>query len=192
MKQFTVKDFITYNSPCFSCDEKISFSIVSTTLQGPADIVHLRPTVNPDHISVDLKITYNQTLSLKIQNKTNAIFYNDNKGVADYIYSHRLFLTSSCNKCLTKIESQFLEFNLSNGYIKPVGIARESLIVSDATHRYHVYSTTISDKSVITMDRIDKPIPISPVRIETPLLPLYRFKDRQHFINKMKTFLIFS
>jgi len=191
MKQFTVKDFITYNNPCFSCGEKIAFNVVSVPMQGPNNIVHLQTTVTTDFVSIDLKITYNQTLTIKIINKTNAVLYDDNKAVADYIYSHKLFLFSNCNKCLSRIDSQFLDFNLLNGYVKPVGISKESLIVMDNSHRYHVYSTAISDKSIITIDRIDKPLPISPVRIETPLLSLYKFKDRQHLINKMKIYLVF-
>lgn len=190
MKIFTFKDFIAYNNPCFSCGDKINFSIVSCPITEPGK-VQLRPTVRPDSVTVDLKISYNQSLQLQILMPSNQFLISDRKAFADYIFSNRLYLNSHCNRCFTTLETHFLEFNFDKGFIKPVGMSRESLVVSDNTHRYHIYSSFFSEKSTIVMDRIDRPIPISPVKFEAPLLPLYRFRDREHFITKMKTYLIF-
>lgn len=191
MKEFTFKDFIAYNNPCFSCGDKINFNIVSVPNSGPG-LVQLRPLVQPDNVSVDLTITYDNKLQLQVQMPSNQFLISDRKSFADYIFSNKLYLNSHCNKCHTTLETHFLEFNFDKGFIKPVGMSRESLVVSDKTHMYHVYSSFFSEKSTVVMDRIDRPLPISPVKFEAPLLPLFRFKDREHFINKMKTYLVFS
>lgn len=192
MKKFTVKDFISYNNPCFSCGENIHFKVVTTTKDGPSDIVQLRPTVKPDYTVVDLKVTYTKTLQLWIFHQNNKIISSDIRGLTSYLEEHKLFLSSRCDKCYTNIESNFLEFNLDKGYVKPVGISRELLIVSDEHNMYQIHSSFIAEQSTVVVDKISKTTPISPVRFEAPLLPLYKFKDKEHLINKMKTYLIFS
>lgn len=190
MKQFTVKDFILYNNPCFSCGERIILDVVATHLVQVNPAV-LRPLVTPDLITIPLKVTYGQTLQLKIQTQTNKLEFEDNKAMADYIYSHRLNFTSRCNKCYTTIDSQFLEFDLLRKIVKPVGISYENLVVNDATHTYHIYTSYMAEESVINMDRMDKP-GLATVKLQAPLMPLSRFKDREHLIKKMRTYLIFT
>ena len=191
MKKFTVKDFITYNNPCFSCGNKISFKIgsVNGANQPP---VYIRSTVTPERTEIDLKVTYNDTLQLWIFHKSNKILSSDMRGLTDYLAGHKLFLSSRCDKCYTSIESHFLEFNLNKGFINPVGVSLETLMVYDEKNLYQVYSSFIKECSVVVVDRINKTTPISPMRFDLPLLPLYKFRDKDKFLNKMKTYLIFS
>lgn len=188
MKKFTAKDFIAYNNPCFSCGERISFRL---GIEGPVS-TQLRPTVKPEYTVVDLKVTYTITLQLWIFHKSNKIITSDTRGFADFLFDNKLYLHSRCDKCMTTIQSQFLEFNIDKGYAKPTGISREVLIVQDNMNLYNLQSSFIEEKSVLTVDRIDKTTPISPILLELPLLPMYKFKDKEQFLNKIKTYLTFS
>lgn len=192
MKKFTVKDFITYNNPCFSCGNKISFRIGSIATVSASDVIYLRPNVTLDRTEVDLKISYTQTLQLWTFHKSNKILSSDIEGLTNYLTDHKLVLNSRCDHCYTTIESFPLEFNLPKGFIKPVGVNKEMLIVSDDMNMYQIHSYFPEEKSFVAIDRINKTTPVSPMRLELPLLPLYKFKDKEHFINKIKTYLIFS
>ena len=118
MKRFTVKDFIAYNNPCFSCDNAINFRIGFLDLENPqASVSYLRPVVLSTHTEIDLKIKYanSEALKLYIFHKTNKILTNSNQGLTEYLSRHKLFLSSTCDRCYTQIESQFLEFNIDKG-----------------------------------------------------------------------------
>lgn len=186
MRQFTIKDFISYNNPCFSCGESIHFNFVSNEDHGTAG---LRPTVKQEYTTVNLKKTYEQTLQLQVIHHSNRFASTSSKDLIKYLSEHKLSLSSNCNKCLSHIESQYLEFNLDKGYILPVGISRENLIVSEGAFRYHVYSSYFTERSMIIVDRLDKPT--SPVRLDTPLLTLSKIKTKDRLISKIKTYLLF-
>jgi hypothetical protein len=192
MKKFTVKDFIAYNNPCFSCNRPINFRIGFVDLETKTDTSYLRPTVTPNYTEIDLRITYDDSLKLFIFHKTNKILTNSNQGLTKYLGSRKLFLSSACDKCLTRIDSHYLDFNIDKGYLEATGIATEMLIVEDKTNRYHINSFFMADKSILTVDRIDKATPLSPFQIELPLLPKWRFKNKDHFLQKMKTYITFS
>jgi len=186
MKKFTVKDFITYNNPCFSCGKKISLRV--SAMSGTAG---LRPTVKPEYTVIDLEITYTNTLQLWIFHKTNKIISSDNRSLADYLTTHQIYLRSYCD-CYTAIDSRFLTFNLNKGYVEPVGISTERLMVNDRTNIYTLNSSFIEEKTHVTIDRVDQTTPISPIQFEMPLLPLYKVKSRERLIEKLKTYITFS
>jgi hypothetical protein len=192
MKTFTVKDFIIYNNPCFSCGSKISFKIGSTHNELSFSPVYKKTTVTADHVEIDLDITYRQTFKLYIVNKSNKILSPDMKSLTDYLSMHELFLSSRCDRCYTSIESYPLEFNLAKGFIKPVGINQENLIVTDDKNMYQIHSSFNQKISTATISKINKTMPISPARINLPLLPLYKIKNRDRLINKLKTLVLFS
>lgn len=192
MKKFTVKDFIVYNNPCFSCGNKISFRFVAQTLAKLDAPVYLKTSTNPEKVEVDLRTTYKDTLRLVVDHKSNKISTNNPQELTKYLERHKLFLNSACNKCYTTIESQFLEFNLKKGFILPVGLSHEMLMLSDNKNMYQARTSFIDEKTIVTVDKINKTIPISPVQFNLPLLPLYKFKTREKFITKITTYLIFS
>lgn len=192
MKKFTVKDFIDYNGPCFSCGNPINFRIGFLDLETKADMSYLRPVVAANYTEIDLRITYENSLKLYIFHKTNKILTNSNQGLTKYLSSRKLFLSSSCDRCLTQIDSQYLDFNVDKGYVAAVGIATERLIVEDKHNRYRINSFFMADRSHLVVDRVDRTTPLSPLRLELPLLPKYRFKNRDHFLQKIKTYVTFS
>jgi hypothetical protein len=190
MKKFTVKDFITYNNPCFSCGESILFRIGVYLANG--DIGYIRPTVMQGYTVIDLKVSYNNRLQLLIFHQSNKIISSNITDLTDYINSNQLFLSSHCNKCFSTIDSEQLEFNLEDSFIKPVSLATETIFINDESNAYHIYTSFENDKSSITVDKNDKSAPPKPIRFKSQAMPLHKFKNKEHFINKLKTYIIFS
>ena len=193
MRKFTVKDFIAYNNPCFSCGNQINFRIGFLDLVTKTDVSYLRPVVGPQYTEVDLIIKYaNQdALKLYIFHKTNKILTNSQQGLTKYLSSRKLFLASSCSRCYTKIESQHLDFNLDKGFVAAVGISTERIMVNDGNSLYQIDSFFASQKSSLVVSKLDS-ARMSPLQLDLPLLPKYRFKNKEHFLQKMKTYITFS
>jgi hypothetical protein len=150
--------------------------------------------VTPNYTEVDLIIKYANTEALKLYifHKTNKILTNSSQGLTKYLSSRKLFLSSTCDKCYTQIESQYLDFNIDKGYVAAVGISSERLMVNDGDNMYQINSFFMAEKSNLIIDKLDKVRPLTPFQLDLPLIPRYRFKDKAHFIQKMKTYLTFS
>lgn len=189
MKKFTFKDFISYNNPCFNCGKRITIRIGFKFPNG--DLSYLMPIVNPECTEVNLRVTYRNTLKLRVFNKTNKFETNDPEELSKYLQEHNLYLVSRCD-CAAYFQTESLKFDLSRNIIYSFGMTFETLIVSDESNLYHLYSDFLAGESVLVVDRIDKIYPISAIRISLPLLPLYRLKNKEKFINKMRTYLTFS
>lgn len=197
MKKFTVKDFIEYNGPCFSCGGQINFKIGFVDLdakQTPtmADASYLRPLVTTNHTEVDLIIKYSNQEALKLQilHKTNKIFTNNSQGLTKYLSRHKLFLSSQCDKCHTQIESNFLEINLNKGFIEAVTISTERLVVMSDDTIYQLYSSAFDNKTKVVVDRLDRIA--HTFNLDLPFLPKYRFRTRDNLISKIKMYMTFS
>jgi hypothetical protein len=101
-------------------------------------------------------------------------------------------LSSTCDRCYTQIESQYLDFNIDKAYVSAVGISTERLMVNDGDNLYQINSFFMAEKSSLIVDKLDKLKPLTPFQLDLPLIPKYRFKDKAHFIQKMKTYITFS
>ena len=194
MRKFTVKDFIEYNGPCFSCGNQINFRIGFLDLETKADISYLKPVVTSNYTEVDLIIKYSNSEALKLYifHKTNKILTNSTKGLTNYLSTRKLFLSSTCDKCYTQIESQYLDIHVDKGFVAAVGISTERLMVSDGTNQYQIDSFFMAEKSRLLVDKLDRTRPLTPLTLDLPLIPKYKFKNKEHFINKMKTYITFS
>lgn len=192
MEKFTLKDFIGYNNPCFSCGKRIKLSIVCSKISEDKTNydAELRPLVSVDGTIVDLQITYNKTLQLYIEHKTNKITISDLKKFQEYIQTHKLHLRTHCDGCQTCVHSFFLDFDLKQHYLKPTGISSEYLYISDQQNSYlirsKVFDSTTDIKVISNSARTDI------INIKTPLLLLGKFKTREKWLHKLKTYLIFS
>ena len=192
MKKFTVKDFIAYNNPCFSCGSQISFSIDSYSKESQT-IVTLRPLVNPDNTFVQLEVRYRSRtdgVDLTIFHKTNKFITNNLYSLTNYLDEHKLFMRSICYRCNTCIESGYLEFILDKNMVGAVELFYENLFFNDKTNNYCITSNFLNNKSKIAITTIND---LNNCRyLDLALLPKYRFKNKQHLIEKMKLYLLFS
>lgn len=196
MRKFTVKDFITYNNPCFGCGKKITFRIgFYTTSEYSSPIAsYLRPIVLANYTEVDLKISYIDMIKLYIFHKDNKILSNNQGGLTKYLSEHTMFLSSTCT-CHSEIESEPLDFHLieDKQHVAAVQIKSERLVVTDADNMYQFYSSFPDKKSTLIVYKQNNDQPTSqPTTIEMPLIPKYKFKSREHFLEKMKTYILFS
>lgn len=202
-KKFTVRDFIAYNNPCFGCGNAINFTIgsvacdYSTTGNG---LVFLRPTVKQGYTEVDLKLTYFDAVKLIIFHKTNKIETNNVEGLTKYLSNHTLFLRSLCNVCDTIIETDSLHFNFDVQHVEAVEIRFENLFIVDKDKEYNIESYFIQDISIIRIAKLVASNLLSSTQfisspqttLKLPLLPKYRFKDKQQLLEKLKLFVLFS
>jgi hypothetical protein len=192
MKKLTVKDFITYNNPCFSCGDNVFIRVSSVDMLSDSETVHLTPLLTKDSLDIYLKITYNSTLVLKIFLKSNKIETTDFGSLTKYLEEHRLYLRSDCNKCCSHMESQFLDFNFSKNFVHPTSISNELLIVKNNNTTYQLSSSFFDDKSLLMVDKPNQLSHYSTEYFNLPLLPLHKLKNRQRFLEKMKIYILFS
>jgi hypothetical protein len=191
MKKYTVKDFLKLNSPCYSCGMKIKIT-VGVHCEGLSQ-VNLNMTIGPAGYTIPLSITYNNNLKLIIDPKTNRYLSSDGARFIKYIKNHKIFFITQCDHCLTSMTSDYLDFSLVGGYIKPVGIANQYLVLYDKNNCYVTNSEFGAEQSVIAVYAIkDGDIANSISNLTLPLLPHYRFKDKEHFMAKIKTYILFS
>ena len=196
MKRFTVKDFIAYNNPCFSCGNAINFRIGVWDVVGASDpqntVSNIRPLVTPDCTEIDLRITYNDALKLFVHHKTNKISTNNMNALIRYIDEHRLYLSSTCDRCYTHISSEYLDFDFDKNVIKAIGIRFERLLVDDNENHYRINSFYDTGKSDVVIDKTNTTGTLTPIILDLPLMPRHLFRNKEHFIKKMKLYMIFS
>jgi hypothetical protein len=189
MKSYTIKDFFKLNSPCYGCGGKVNIraGVHSDNLAS----VMLNVSIAPAGYTIPLSITYHNNLKLIIEPKTNRYLVSNAINFIKYIKDHRIYLMVSCPDCQTIMVSHYLDFSLVGGYVKPVGLSSEYLVLKDKNNRYVISSEFLNDSTSITIFAITD-IPISVSDLKLPLLPHYRFKDKEHFMAKIKTYLLFS
>ena len=152
MKRFTVKDFILATSPCFGCRGKLSYSIGFVDLSE----VRLRPyykplVVLPDYSEIDLKINYDFGLKLRIYHKTNQFWSSNFKQFTKFVESNQLYLHTGCDKCRLQVDSQYLTFNLSKGFVFPVGISKEVIWLSDNSNMYSICNDAMRNETRVNI-----------------------------------------
>jgi hypothetical protein len=195
-KLFTVKDFISYNGPCFNCRSKIDIWIGSTTFDNLgssplSNIVSLIPTITSKNTKLDLVITYANGTNIVIDHKTNSFTTNNISGLKHYLNNHNLFINSHCIKCYTHIISSLLEFDLYNNYVKPFSLWYELLKLFDNKNSYQIETWFNYDRSTLTIASKGSPDFYNPP-IEDIFLPKYQFPNKQKLIEKCQMCLTFQ
>lgn len=185
--KFTVKDFILYNGPCFSCGNKINVTLtcLNNILSGSFTRVNSQK-LEKGVLEASLRIKYSHNLTLKIFTYNNKFIVSDQNGLNKYLNEYKLFLRSECKKCRGVIISNALEFD-PRGFIKPISLNRELFDVNDKNTDYLI--TTEYD---INQTHINIFTDHKAMELVIPCLPLYKFKTKEKLINKLKTYILFS
>jgi len=195
MKRFTVKDFILATSPCFGCRGKLSYAIVCVDLRPEIMLTPNYKTlvVSSDYSEIDLKISYNAGLKLRIYHKTNRFWSSNFKEFSKFLESHQLYLHTGCDKCQSQIDSQYLVFNLAKGFILPVGISKEHISLLDNNNIYSIFNDTMRNETRVFIKTRDMKKSLStPTYLKLPLLFLHKFKTKNQLIDKIKLYTLFS
>jgi len=188
MKKFSLKDFVLYNSPCFGCDNLMTFQIGCEVMDDNL-ITYLTPKLCKEYTTIELHLGWNNSLILTIDHKTNKFATNDQTAFAKYLQNHNLFLRCECDKCHTASWTDMLNF-ASQGFMRAVGLNTETVNVSAGDYIYNLYSDYNGNASqffIIKNDGFSEAIIIN-----TTLVPRSKFKNRDHLFQKMKTYVLFS
>jgi hypothetical protein len=191
MRKMTVKDFIDYSCPCFGCGKPNNFRIGISSHKS--DTSYLRGIVGPNFVEIDLLITYSNVLKLYIFHKTNEILANDKSALMAYLSDRKVSLETICPNCHTQTVSHDLKFHLDKGFIEGTTLSSELTAVTDGGKLYHLYS--YYDKNISNLLVVPEPNTKSggnQLRMTLPLMSRERFKNRQRFLEKIKTYIVFS
>jgi hypothetical protein len=191
VKSYTLKEFIAYNNPCFSCGEKIS--ITFTVLDEANGMVEnvIRPNVSLNSTQIILKLSYKDPLDIVIENKTNKLTTSNYNKFKKYIETRSIYIISTCERCKTKVFTDDMGFD--KNFVKPITLHREILAVYDAGKRYYISTYYEDNKSILIVDDINVIRPVkNAFQLQLPIMPKYKFKDKNHFISKMNTLVNFS
>jgi hypothetical protein len=195
MKKFTVKDFLAYNNPCFSCKGHVNFYFAclkkgTNPSNGPSS--YISPIVSNKFVGVDLKKTYNHLLNVNIYHTSNKFIVNNFHEFESFYYDNHISMVLTCPKCQTTMSSENLQFDLKNGYVKPTEVKYECLSVRNNNKSITIitYLKNANPSSVITVEDIKNPG--NPFILETPPLPFYKFKNKEKLIEKVSTYMLFS
>ena len=188
MKKFSIKDFIVYNGPCIICGSKINLLINSVIVdyssKYPIEISD--PVsgfcINHGIIEAVLKVKYSYSLNLKIDISNNKFYVSDINKFATYLINHEVKLISKCNTCLSIISSNAIDFH-NKTFVEPITLDYEKFYISHNHNKYIIISVFNENRTYLTVG--DK-------EMSLPLIPLYKFKNKEVLLNKIKTCIVFS
>ncbi len=192
-KSFTIKDFVSYNNPCFNCQRSVSIDLNYRNSFGIP--VHSRSgTSTPNEVSFELKMGYSEFIYLEVNYLTQKIRTNNEDFLKKYLQGNEKYLTlrSYCHYCCCEISTHPLKFNFNKGIIELIALKSERLLINDSTTLYQIETDFNTNKSILFADRIDKTSPLAPTKIELSILPLYSFKSKQTLVDKLRKILLFS
>lgn len=185
ISKFSLGEFIAYGSPCFSCDCPILVNLYIDPVDVSVAPARLRLHIKSGQAKVDLKVSYTSVLQLSIDLKTNRISTTNTKKLATYLADKQLSLQIECNQCNSIIMSQVISFDLKNHFVRAIEMLNESMHINYHSDFYHVYTSYVSDVSIISG--------YNPLfRLETPLMPIGKFKNRYQLLDKIRLFSTFS
>ena len=190
MKKFTVKDFITHNAPCFGCGKPVILQMQMLRDEPWEQDATINCKAGKNFLTINLSITYYDALNLTIDYKTNKFATNNFDNLTKYLSACKLKLVCHCESCKTRMTSNQLDFNLEKKFIKPVSIEQEIIVMADNKNMYQIYSDYNRDRSVIFIDDVE--MAGVPIRLDTPLIPRSKFKNKEKLIEKLKTYALFS
>lgn len=187
MKLFTLKDFILYNTPCFSCGSKISVHL--DVLNNKTGIFsQIKPIVDGKFITFKLIIGYSNNLYIILDTVSNTFGSNNFKHLSSYLQDKSLWINTCCRKCTTNTQSNCLNININKKFIKPLTIKSEQVHIKTKQDSYIVNSDLDNDTGVIFVIRDKNQV----LELKVRALPMYKFKNKEALLLKIKNYILFS
>jgi len=188
--KLTLKDFILYNSPCFSCGNNTQLEFFLIDRGGPTPLnVALKTNILGSHIEVIVKVTYKSSLSITIDPKHNSWVSNNATMLHQLLSQYGLYVTSDCKICGTYICSNAFTILWSKKLILPLDIEKEFVIIKTDKGTYYL-STYEKDITLLefTKNKLNSPI----FELKIPKLLICDLKDKDALIKKINTYMLFS
>ncbi len=198
MRKLTLKDFLTFYTPCISCGAKASLVWIVNRkdvngLMSMGLITGEFPTnLNGKLLEINLKLTYFNKFSLMIDITSHAFISTDSAQFTQYIGESDCYIQLKCLKCNSQVLTNYLQFDLNRRILKPITIKGEQWHIMDDEHIYNIYTNMERDESEIIVDKINAPTPLSPWRKVLESMPINRFNSKDDFLERIKTYMVFS
>lgn len=199
MEALTIKDFVLYNNPCKICIKptKTVFSLKIFSREDPFDgsASCIFPLLKENNLYFSLHIKYGENLGIlinPINNYYKIVSQSSNsisKLLADFFFYYDVALDSRCKICQSEVQSDFLEFD--SNYIKPVNLFHEQLNIFNETHEFTITTNFTNQKSFIVANLINQKNQKT-FSLETSALPLFKIKNRDQLLKKLKLYMTFS
>jgi hypothetical protein len=208
MRLFTVKDFITNYSSCLACNRNSKIKISSfrpDEYVGPKEI---NLAFSKSYADINLKISYRNSLQLRIYYITNKFETSDDKMLKKYTDTHSIQLVSRCwipgmtkqpisdvNTVLhTFIVSDCINFDYNKSRILPFKMEEEMLCIWDTRNVFNIHSDYEESKTIINIAKLKSPENFTIVNssvLKLPLMNIYKFKTKKHLLDKLNIYLTF-
>lgn len=194
MRKLTLKDFLTFYTPCLSCKNKINLTWIArkSSLAMTPNVGEFSPTLDGKSLTIDLKTTYYNRFSLMIDIITHTFISSDSSEFAKYAAETECYVQAKCFKCNSQVMTTDLKFDVNKRILKPVSIKGEIWHITDEENIYNIYTNTDKEESEIIVDKINAVTPLSPWRRTIEALPINKFSSREDFLDRIKTYMVFS
>lgn len=189
-----LKDFILYNSPCFNCNSSTDFylNIIETISNSNSffdkNLISHHCNVTADYSEIDLKISYNNSLNLKIFHKTNIFETNDLQHLFKYLSKRKMYFSLHCKKCQIYIKSSDFSLDINTFRAKPISVLSEVIRLYNDNINYTIITNYLDNQSRIIINNDNNKV----LDITIAAIPLTKIKNKNFFFNKMKTYILFS
>lgn len=150
------------------------------------------PTLDGKSLTIDLKTTYYNRFSLMIDIITHTFISSDSSEFAKYAAETECYVQAKCFKCNSQVMTTDLKFDVNKRILKPVSIKGEIWHITDEENIYNIYTNTDKEESEIIVDKINAVTPLSPWRRTIEALPINRFSSREDFLDRIRTYMVFS
>lgn len=199
MRKLTLKDFLTFYTPCLSCGAKSSLTWI-VTYKNPKLIIpsssnnlgEFVPTLNGKLLEIDLKVTYFNKFSFMIDIMSHSFISSNAAQFLEYLGETNCYIQLKCNKCNSQVISNNLEFDVNRRILKPITLKGEIWHIVDEENFYNVFTNMDKDESEIIVDKINSTTPLTPWRKVLEAIPINRFNNKEEFLDRIKTYMVFS
>jgi hypothetical protein len=193
MTKFTVKDFISYNSQCISCNSLTLFEVMSHPNNCAA--YKLNTINSPNYLEINAHVKYNssESLQLLIFHKTNQILSSNIDALIIYLRNYKLFFSKRCATCGTVTHSNDLIFHANINIIEPLSMFTETVILQTSDIQYILHSNFSNNETkLLVYHKKHDSLDASPLDLDLPLLPISSFKTRERLLEKLQLYVLFS
>jgi len=190
MNKLLLKDFIKYNSPCFVCNSNIEL-IVNNYDNLTQHNSRLHCHVSSKQTVIPIKIKYSNSLELIIHHKDNRFSTNNIDELLKYFQTNILWLTSQCSnlKCNSVIVSSQIVLNTKFFRLDPLTIQYEHFYLKNSNKISAIVMTDYRNNSTVISLADEFNIILN---LSLTAMSLKKYKTKEQFFKKMKTYITFS
>jgi hypothetical protein len=191
MRQLTLKDILSFYTPCLNCGNQINLSWCVN--KGSINFSStFSPTLDGKMLIIDLKTTYYNKFSLMIDIASHSFISSNSAELVTYVADTECYLNLRCFKCNSELNTSQLIFDLSRRTIKPLTIKNEMWYLKDDEYLYSIYTDIYENTSNVFVHK-NKELSYTPVwQKRLDALPINKFENKEKFLEKLQTFITFS